>query len=196
MMIGRRGRDLADRLTSAEDTGTKPLKTLPRGLRQDFDAVTAGLGPAGFALLRPQVLVAGQRPSPSAAAPRSGSEPLPLDVARDVGRWVAHPPGPTMRIVDLCPGGARTDARDAFIVADAAREMPHTSRSPDLEVCGWGVATAARTQVRRESGREGFRATSPQRLRSSVTANSLSRASSGNRRERTARLGSRGMVRA
>lgn len=52
---------------------------------------------------------------------------LPLAVARDVGCLVACLPGLTMRwIVDLYPGEAMTDAKDAFIIADAARAMPHT----------------------------------------------------------------------
>jgi hypothetical protein len=52
---------------------------------------------------------------------------LPLAVARDAGCEVAYLPGLTMRrIVDLYPGEAKTDARDAFIIADAARAMPHT----------------------------------------------------------------------
>ncbi len=36
------------------------------------------------------------------------------------------------RIADLYPGEAKTDARDAFIIADAARAMPHTLRSIEL----------------------------------------------------------------
>ncbi|GAA2662597.1 transposase [Streptomyces vastus] len=82
MMTERRGSDLADWLTSAENTGFKPLRSLARGLRQDFDAVAAGLtlewssgkvegnvnrvkrikrdgyGRAGFDLLRLQILLA------------------------------------------------------------------------------------------------------------------------------------------
>lgn len=38
------------------------------------------------------------------------------------------------RIADLYSGEAKTDApRDAFVIADAARVMPHTLRSVDLE---------------------------------------------------------------
>lgn len=37
------------------------------------------------------------------------------------------------RIADLCPGEAKTDAKDAFIIADAARAMPHTLRAIDGE---------------------------------------------------------------
>jgi transposase len=37
------------------------------------------------------------------------------------------------RIADLYPGEAKTDARDALVIADAARVMPHTLRSVDLE---------------------------------------------------------------
>ncbi|MER5666526.1 IS110 family RNA-guided transposase [Streptomyces mirabilis] len=59
---------------------------------------------------------------------------LPLAVARDMGCQVAYLPGLTMRrIADLYPGEAKTDARDAFVIADAARVVPHTLRSVDLE---------------------------------------------------------------
>ncbi|MET9820532.1 IS110 family transposase [Streptomyces sp. NPDC006349] len=59
---------------------------------------------------------------------------LPLAVARDMGCHVAYLPGLTMRrIADLYPGEAKTDARDAFIIADAARAMPHTLRSLELD---------------------------------------------------------------
>ena len=54
---------------------------------------------------------------------------LPLAVARDVGCRVVYLPGLTMRrIADLYAGEAKTDARDAAIIADAARTMPHTLR--------------------------------------------------------------------
>ena len=53
---------------------------------------------------------------------------LPLAVARDAGCRVAYLPGLTMRrIADLYPGEAKTDARDAFIIADAARASAHTA---------------------------------------------------------------------
>ncbi|MGI3197968.1 IS110 family transposase, partial [Streptomyces sp. GLT-R25] len=59
---------------------------------------------------------------------------LPLAVARDLGCHIAYLPGLTMRrIADLYPGEAKTDAKDAFIIADAARAMPHTLRSVDLD---------------------------------------------------------------
>lgn len=59
---------------------------------------------------------------------------LPLAVSRDRGCPVAHLPGPAMRrIADLHPGEARTDAPDAFVIADAALVMPYTLRSVDLE---------------------------------------------------------------
>ena len=51
-----------------------------------------------------------------------------------MGCEVAYLPRLTMRrIADLYPGEARTDARDAFVIADAARIMPHTLRSVALE---------------------------------------------------------------
>ncbi|MCZ2811966.1 IS110 family transposase [Modestobacter sp. VKM Ac-2979] len=52
---------------------------------------------------------------------------LPIAVARDVGCHVAYLPGLAMRrIADLHPGSAKTDARDAFVIAEAARTMPRT----------------------------------------------------------------------
>ncbi|MFD3563145.1 IS110 family transposase [Streptomyces sp. NPDC058686] len=58
---------------------------------------------------------------------------LPLTVARDTGCKVACLPGLSMRrIADLYPGEAKTDARDAAVIADAARTMPHTLRSLEL----------------------------------------------------------------
>ncbi|WP_412544495.1 IS110 family transposase [Longispora sp. K20-0274] len=54
---------------------------------------------------------------------------LPVAVARDAGCEVAYLPGLTMRrIADLHPGEGKTDARDAYVIADAARTMPHTLR--------------------------------------------------------------------
>ena len=58
---------------------------------------------------------------------------LPIAVARSMGIQVAYLPGLAMRrAADLYPGSAKTDARDAFIIADAARTMPHTLRRVDL----------------------------------------------------------------
>lgn len=59
---------------------------------------------------------------------------LPLAVARDISCPLAYLPGLTMRrIADLYPGEAKTDACGAFVIADAARVMPHTLRWVDLE---------------------------------------------------------------
>jgi transposase len=45
---------------------------------------------------------------------------------------VAYLPGLAMRrIADLHPGAAKTDARDAFVIADAARTLPHALRRVD-----------------------------------------------------------------
>jgi transposase len=58
---------------------------------------------------------------------------LPVAVARAEGVWVAYLPGLAMRrIADLHAGEAKTDARDAYIIAEAARSMPHTLRSLKL----------------------------------------------------------------
>lgn len=55
---------------------------------------------------------------------------LPVAVAQDMGVMVGYLPGLAMRrIADLHPGEAKTDARDAAIIAEAARTMPHTLRS-------------------------------------------------------------------
>lgn len=55
---------------------------------------------------------------------------LPVAVARAEGVLVAYLPGLAMRrIADLHAGEAKTDARDAAIIAEAARSMPHTLSS-------------------------------------------------------------------
>lgn len=58
---------------------------------------------------------------------------LAVTVARDVGIDVAYLPGLAMRrIADLHPGNAKTDARDAYVIAEAARTMPHALRRVDV----------------------------------------------------------------
>ena len=55
---------------------------------------------------------------------------LPITVARAEGVKVAYLPGLAMRrIADLHAGEAKTDARDAAIIAEAARSMPHALRA-------------------------------------------------------------------
>jgi transposase len=57
---------------------------------------------------------------------------LPVAVARAGGHQVAYLPGLAMRrIADLHAGTAKTDARDAYVIADAARTLPHTLRRVD-----------------------------------------------------------------
>jgi transposase len=57
---------------------------------------------------------------------------LAIAVARAVGVEVAYLPGLAMRrIADLHPGAAKTDARDAYVIAEAARSMPHALRRVD-----------------------------------------------------------------
>ncbi|MBA5690741.1 IS110 family transposase [Rugamonas apoptosis] len=59
---------------------------------------------------------------------------LPVTVARAEGILVAYLPGLAMRrIADLHTGEAKTDARDAAIIAEAARSMPHALRSIRLD---------------------------------------------------------------
>ena len=51
---------------------------------------------------------------------------LPVAVARSEGVLVGYLPGLAMRrIADLHAGEAKTDARDAAIIAEAARTLPH-----------------------------------------------------------------------
>lgn len=58
---------------------------------------------------------------------------LPVTVARDAGVDVAYLPGLAMRrIADLHLGNAKTDARDAYVIAEAARAMPHALRRVDV----------------------------------------------------------------
>lgn len=88
---------------------------------------------------------------------------LPVAVAQAEGILVGYLPGLAMRrIADLHPGEAKTDARDAFIIAEAARTMPHTLRSVDVAdeqvaelsmLCGFDddlakQATAASNRIR------------------------------------------------
>src|SRR4051812_31397861 len=97
----------------------KPLPNSEPKLRAVFDKLAAKFG---------TVLVVVDQPASIGA--------LPLAVARDAGCRVAYLPGLTMRrIADLYPGESKTDARDAAVIADAARTMPHTLRdlAPDDE---------------------------------------------------------------
>ncbi|QOV33528.1 IS110 family transposase [Streptomyces ferrugineus] len=57
---------------------------------------------------------------------------LAVTVARACGCEVAYLPGLSMRrLADLHPGTGKTDARDAYVIADAARTMPHLLHSID-----------------------------------------------------------------
>ncbi|MFJ3980284.1 IS110 family transposase, partial [Streptomyces sp. NPDC090021] len=59
---------------------------------------------------------------------------LPIAAARASGCRIAYLPGLSMRrAADLYPGEAKTDARDAFVIADTARTMPHTLRAVDRD---------------------------------------------------------------
>lgn len=58
---------------------------------------------------------------------------LPVAVAQAAGIPVAYLPGLAMRrIADLHPGEAKSDPKDAFIIASAARTMPHTLRTVEV----------------------------------------------------------------
>ena len=62
-----------------------------------------------------------------------GALPAAVAVAVDMVLATAYLPELAMRrIADLHPGTAKTDARDAFVIADAAPTLPHTLRSVDI----------------------------------------------------------------
>lgn len=55
---------------------------------------------------------------------------FPLAVAQSSGASVAYLPGVAMRrLADLHRGSAKTDRRDALVIAEAARTLPHALRS-------------------------------------------------------------------
>jgi transposase len=102
--------------TAGKTVYDKRLPNSEPKLRAVFDRLRAKFGP---------VLVIVDQPASIGA--------LPLTVARDAGCHVAYLPGLAMRrIADLYPGEAKTDARDAHVIADAARTMPHTLRNLEL----------------------------------------------------------------
>lgn len=92
----------------------KPLPQSEARLRELLTSLS-GLGP---------VLVVVDQPASIGA--------LAVTVARSLDIDVAYLPGLAMRrIADLHPGNAKTDARDAYVIADAARTMPHALRRVD-----------------------------------------------------------------
>lgn len=59
---------------------------------------------------------------------------LAVAVARDAGCEVAYLPGLAMRkAAPLLPGDAKTDARDAYVIATTALKMPDTLRAVDRD---------------------------------------------------------------
>jgi transposase len=111
----------SDHYAVALDRGGKVLydKALPNS-EAKLRAILANLSTHG------QVLVVVDQPATIGA--------LPVAVARNAGVMVGYLPGLSMRrIADLHPGQAKTDARDAAIIAQAARSMPHTLRSIDVD---------------------------------------------------------------
>lgn len=68
---------------------------------------------------------------------------LPLAVARSMGVQVGYLPGTAMRkAAQLLPGDAKTDARDAYVIAFTAQHMPGTLRD-----CGTDDETMARLKI-------------------------------------------------
>ena len=79
---------------------------------------------------------------------------LAVAVAQDMGVTVGYLPGLSMRrIADLSPGNAKTDARDAAVIAQAARTMPHTLRAistSDEDTAALGVLTGLDLDLARQ----------------------------------------------
>ena len=100
--------------TAGERVYDKALPNDETRLRAILDDLAAAHGPVLLVVDQPATIGA-----------------LPVAVAQsceDVE--VAYLPGLAMRrIADLHPGSAKTDARDAAIIAEAARTMPHTLRA-------------------------------------------------------------------
>jgi transposase len=82
---------------------------------------------------------------------------LTIAVARDMGIAVAYLPGLTMRrVADLYPGEGKTNARDAYVIADAARTLPHTLRRVGADeeiVTGLGVLAGFDADLAQEATR-------------------------------------------
>jgi transposase len=82
---------------------------------------------------------------------------LSIAVARAMGVDVGYLPGLSMRrLADLHPGQAKTDARDAYVIADAARTLPHTLRAvgtDDEALAGMGVLAGYDQDLAGESTR-------------------------------------------
>jgi len=82
---------------------------------------------------------------------------LAIAVARSMGVEVGYLPGLAMRrIADLYPGEGKTDARDAFVIADAARTLPHALRrvGPDEQtIVALGVLAGYDADLAAESTR-------------------------------------------
>ncbi|SJM02539.1 ISSfl2 ORF [Shigella sonnei] len=73
---------------------------------------------------------------------------LPVAVARSEGVLVGYLPGLAMRrIADLHAGEAKTDARDAAIIAEAARTLPHAIAGEDRVPPGAQVSDRERAPV-------------------------------------------------
>lgn len=95
----------------------KPLVQDEATLRDLFTSLTDTHG---------QVLVIVDQPNTIGA--------LAVAVARDCGARIVYLPGLAMRkAADLYGGQSKTDRKDAYIIADTARCMPHTLRAVDRD---------------------------------------------------------------
>jgi transposase len=79
---------------------------------------------------------------------------LVVAVAQAMGILVGYLPGLTMRrLADLHPGEAKTDARDALVIAEAARTLPRTLRTlalPDEVLAELRVLTGFDDDLRQQ----------------------------------------------
>ena len=114
--VGKTGHHACALTTTGERIYDKPLVQDKAALRDIFAAMQA----------HGSVLMVVDKPNTIGA--------LPIAAARDCGCTVGYLPGLAMRkAADLYPGRSKTDRRDAFIIADTARTMPHTLRAVDRD---------------------------------------------------------------
>ncbi|SCG14851.1 Transposase [Micromonospora echinofusca] len=113
--VGKEGHHAVGLAPDGKRLHDAPLPNTEARLRQLFDKLAR----------HGRILVVVDQPASIGA--------LPVAVARACGHQVAYLPGLAMRrIADLHPGAAKTDARDAYVIADAARTLPHTLRRVDV----------------------------------------------------------------
>lgn len=142
--VGKSGHHAVGLTLAGKKVQDRALANSETRLRTLFDKLMAKHG---------QVLVVVDQPASIGA--------LPVAVARDAGCLVAYLPCLSMRrAADLYPGEAKTDARDALVIADAARTMPHLLRdlrADDETIAALGLVLGFDDDLATEATRTGNR---------------------------------------